>query len=349
MSRPLLSICVPAYNRSGALGPLIDSVLEQEWTDWELVICEDASPEREQIRAVVARFAPRLGARLRYHENETNLGFDGNFRRLVSHARGEYLFIMGNDDLVCQGAFSAVADAAARYPDMGVLLRAYAFFRDDPANIIQINRYYATECSFPPGAPAVLACYRRIVAMSGLVLHRDSAAAVATDRFDGTLFYQHWLAANILCDRRAVYVPALLALFRKGGTPEFGNAEAERGKFTPGAQPPETDLRMLHDLFRIASTVEAERGVPIVSELRRDYARYMYPTFLHQAHRPFAEFFRFYRSLGRQGFARFPSFHLWFWAVALLGERRIDPALQWIRRRVGHTPNLSRSARPAAD
>ena len=147
--------------------------------------------------------------------------------------------------------------------------------------------------------------------------------------------------------RTAVYIPDLLALFRKGGTPEFGNAAAEKGKFIPGAQPPETDLRMLRDHFLIASAVEQERGVRFVEELRRDYARYMYPTLVHQAHEPFRVFWRFYRDLGRQGFSRYPAYHLWFWAVLLLGESRIDPLLQWVRRRVGHTPNLTPAARPA--
>jgi abequosyltransferase len=346
VSRPLLSVCIPSYNRAALLAPLLDSILAQESDDWECVISEDYSPERAAIRAVAARYAAKTDGRIRYEENERTLGYDGNFRRLIGLARGEYVFVMGNDDLVCPGAFRAVAAAIAKNPDVGVILRSFAFFRGDPPNVFQVNRYYATECEFDAGRPALIACYRRLVAMSGLVLHRDGAFAVATSRWDGTLFYQHWLAANILCDRPAVYVPDLLALFRKDGVPEFGNAEAERGLYTPGIQPPDTDLRMIGSLFAIATAVETERGVLFVEELRRDYAHYMYPTLAHQAHVPWPEFWRFYRDLGAMGFDRYLSYHCWFWAIAVLGAGNVERAIQFIRRRVGHTPNLTRAALP---
>src|SRR3954452_12358158 len=129
MTRPLLSVCIPAYNRASELGPLLDSVLAQDLDDWECVICEDHSRDREAIRAIVSRYIARHGDRFRYFENEVTLGYDGNFRQLVDRARGRYLFIMGNDDLVEPGAFSAVADALRRHPDVGVILRAFAVFK----------------------------------------------------------------------------------------------------------------------------------------------------------------------------------------------------------------------------
>lgn len=346
MSRPLLSVCIPAYNRPGELAPLIDSILAQDFVDWEIVISEDASPQQAAIRAAASRYVDQHPSRVRYHENATTLGYDGNFRRLVELARGEFLFIMGNDDLVYPGAFSAVADAIARHPDLGVILRAFAVFQGSADNIVQYTRYYADECVFEAGLPALVACYRRLVAMSGLVLHRDSAQAVATARWDGTLFYQHWIAANILCERPAVYVPHLLALFRKDGIPEFGNAPAERGLYTPGVQPPDTDLRMIGSLTNIAAAVGEAHGLPLAERYREDCAHYMYPTIVHQAHQPWPVFWRFYRDLGRMGFDRYLSFHAWFWAVAIVRPRRMNTIVQAIRRVVGHTPNLTRAARP---
>jgi abequosyltransferase len=346
VTRPLLTVCIPAYNRASELGPLLDSIVTQDFRDWDVVISEDASRERDAIRAVAERYAEQHPGRIHYHENARTLGYDGNFRRLVELASGEFVFIMGNDDLVCPGAFAAVASAIGRYPDVGVILRAFAVFRGSPSNIVQVTRYYGGECSFAPGLPAFIACYRRIVAMSGLVLHRDSAHAVATTRWDGTLFYQHWLAANILCERRAVYVPDLLALFRKDGVPEFGNAESERGLYTPGVQPPDTDLRMLGSLLAIADDVGKAHGLPFAEKFKRDYAHYMYPTIAHQAHQPWRVLWRFYRDLGALGFDRYISFHMWFWVVALFGAERVDRMIQRIRQRVGHTPNLTRAARP---
>jgi len=41
MSRPLLSVLIPAYNRPQHLGPMLDSVLAQDFDDWECVVTED--------------------------------------------------------------------------------------------------------------------------------------------------------------------------------------------------------------------------------------------------------------------------------------------------------------------
>ena len=346
MTRPLLTVAIPAYNRAALLTPLLNSIVSQSMMDWECLIVEDNSRERPQIREVVKANEAVFGGRLRYLENEETLGYDGNFRRMVHEARGKYLFVMGNDDLVAPGAFAAVQRTLIAEPEVGVILRAYSFFRDDPTNVFQVNRYYADACSFEAGVPAIVACYRRLVSMSGLVLHRDDSEAVATNRWDGTLFYQHWLAANILAKRPAAYVPDILALFRKGGIPEFGTAKAERGLYTPGVQPPETDLRMIRSLMSIAEAVQQERGVTIAEHIRHDFANFMYPTIAHQAHEPFRVFWKFYRDLGAMKFDRYPMFHFWFWSVSILGPTRVDRLIQLVRKTLGHTPNLTRAARP---
>lgn len=345
MPRPLLSVIIPSYNRPQHMAALLESILAQDFDDWECVVTEDCAPRRDEVTAVVAPYVGRSGGRIRYHLNAANLGYDGSFRQLIDLARGHFVFVMGDDDEVAPGAFSAVAGAVRRHPDLGVLRGTIGLFRTRPGDLPQVRRYYADETVFPAGPAAVVATYRRLVAMSGLVLHRDLAQRCATSRWDGTLFYQHWLGANILTEKQSVFLPDVLAYFREGGVPLFGTAQAEQGLYTPGTQPPDTDLRMLSSLLQIAEAVEAERGVPIASAIRRDFGTYIYPSVRHQAHEPWPVFYRYYRDLGRLGFNRNPMFHFWFWSVALVGARRIDRLILCVRQRLGHTPNLSRIGR----
>jgi abequosyltransferase len=344
--RPLISVIVSCYNRASELAPLLDSVIAQDRDDWEVVITEDLSPERAAIGAAAAPYVARFPDRIRYLENPENLGYDRAHRRLIELARGRYVFLMGNDDLVAPGAFSAIADAVERHGEIGMFLRAYTVFRGDPSNVVQENRFYPGEVRFPAGPKAFLAVYRRLVAMSGIVFHRDLAHSVASDAWDGTLFYQHWVAGNLLAQRDAVYLPQILAYFRSGGTPSvFGTAEAERGRFTPGVQPPDTDLRMVGAIMAIAEAVDTRYGLGVMDDVRADFARYIYPTIAHQAHQPWPVFWRFYRDLGGMGFDRSPWFHFWFWSTVAFGEQRLTRWLRWVRRRVGHTPNLTRAVR----
>src|SRR5215469_10590276 len=95
-SRPLFSVCIPAYNRARHLPALLESIYAQNCRDFEVIICEDVSSERLQIAAITRECAERYPGTLRYFENEINLGYDGNIRKLVEKASGEYCVFMGN-------------------------------------------------------------------------------------------------------------------------------------------------------------------------------------------------------------------------------------------------------------
>jgi hypothetical protein len=226
---------------------------------------------------------------------------------------------------------------------VGAVLRAYAFFDGDPSNTVQVNRYYPDERLFPPGRGAILASYRRLVAVSGVTLNRDAAHAIATTRWDGTLFYQQWLSGCVLGSMPLLYLPTILAHFRRGGTPEFGHAAAEKGRFTPGVQPLDTQVKLIEGLFTIADGVEEATGLAgLAREIRADFGRYSYHTL-----RVFAErgLWSAYRAFGRVGFDRSPWFHLWMLMLSVLGVRNMERMIHGVRGVVGHTPNLTWRAR----
>lgn len=346
MTRPFLSVCIPAYNRAAILPQVLDSIVAQDFDDWECVIAEDVSREREQIRAVVERYAAAHPGKFRLHLNAENLGYDGNFRNLVHLARGQYLFFLGNDDFVAAGAFRAVHAGVQRHGEVGAILRAYTFFVGDPSNTVQTNRYYPSERLFAPGRGAIVACFRRFVSVSGVTFHRDAADAVATTQWDGTLFYQQWLVGRLLAEKPLLYLPDILAHFRRGGTPEFGNAAAEQGRFTPGVQPLDTHLKLVEALFAIADGVERSTGLEgLADEIRADFARYSYHTLRVFSERSRRELWEAYRAFGPMGFARSPWFHLWFASLMVFGFRGMERVIQLLRRMVGHTPNLTAAAR----
>jgi glycosyltransferase involved in cell wall biosynthesis len=167
---PLISVCIPAYNRAEVLPELLDSIFSQDFDDFEIVICEDCSPQRAQIAEVVGRYSIIRPSLIRYFENSENLGYDGNIRNLIEKSQGEYCLFMGNDDLMCEGALRKVADAVSRYQNIGVLLRSYAAFDGSPTNIVQTFRYFDRELFFPAGAETISTIYRRSVVIPGMVI-----------------------------------------------------------------------------------------------------------------------------------------------------------------------------------
>lgn len=340
--RPTISVCIPSYNRAQVLPALLESILEQDFNGYEIVINEDDSPQRTDIRQIAHQYSDRYFGRIRYFENERNLGYDGNLRSLVERAQGEYCLFMGNDDLMCPGALRTVADAVKRHPDVGVVVRSYASFDGTPDNINQTFRYFPTERFFPAGAETIGTVYRRSVVIPGMVIHRDAAQRFATSEFDGTLLYQIYLVANILVEMNAVFLPQIIVLYRNGGVPDFGNAEVERGKFVPADRTIASSLQFMRGMLTIAAAVERRRNVLIYRRIVADIANYSYHVLSIQASRPLAQFSGYWWRLAQMGFGRHALFHAYFLALVLFGAQRVDRWIGFIKRRTGHTPTLGK-------
>ncbi len=94
--QPLVSVCIPSYNCEKYIGEAIQSVVDQTWDNWELIITDDASTDRSV--AVAEEFASRYPDRISVHVADRNRGPSGNFNWMISLARGEYIAILGVDD-----------------------------------------------------------------------------------------------------------------------------------------------------------------------------------------------------------------------------------------------------------
>lgn len=333
-----ISVCIPAYNRAAVLPALLESVLAQDFSAFEIVINEDGSPEQQQIREIVERYSTLYPDQIRYFENEHNLGYDANLRSLIERARGEYCLFMGNDDLMCTGALKTISDTISRYPKIGVFLRSFAAFEGAPSNVVQIFKYFDKELFFPAGARTISTFYKRSVVIPGVTFHREAALQFATDKFDGTLLYQIYLIANILVEWNGVYSPEIVTLYRNGGTPDFGNSPSEKGKFVPQTRTPESSVSFMRGMLEIARYVETTRHVNIYRSILKDLSNYSYPILFFQADKPLGVFFKYYLSLIRLGFGRQLLFHVYFFSILLLGTQRMEKIIAWIKSRLGHTP-----------
>ena len=92
---PRVSVGIPVYNGEKFIGTAIESVLTQTWTDFELYVIDDASTDGTLDR--VRRFND---PRLRIIINETNVGHEGNWNRVVREARGEFIKLLPCDDVL---------------------------------------------------------------------------------------------------------------------------------------------------------------------------------------------------------------------------------------------------------
>ena len=117
VSAPTVSVLVTVYNRAPYLAACLDSVLASSWTDFEVVIVDDRSTD--ESAAIAAEFASR-DSRIRFFQNERNLGDYPNRMRAVELARGTYIKFVDSDDLIYPHSLAIMVTAMEASPLAGL-------------------------------------------------------------------------------------------------------------------------------------------------------------------------------------------------------------------------------------
>ena len=115
MPAPRVSIVMAAYNGEPYVRDAIRSVLDQDFSDFELIVVDDGSTDG--TAAVVTGFGD---ARIRYHRNERNLGQTPSLNVGVRMARGEYLARLDTDDEYLPGKLRTQVEFLDANPEVAL-------------------------------------------------------------------------------------------------------------------------------------------------------------------------------------------------------------------------------------
>ena len=336
-----LSVCIPSFNRSHLLVPLFESILAQNFSDYEIVLAEDCSPEQKDIGAFADEFKASCSVSFTYVENKSNLGYDANLRNLISLAKGEYVIFLGNDDLLAPGALSAIHEALSSQSNVGVLLRSYSSFLSSPDDVIQTFRYFNEDRVFSPGPETIITFFRRCVFISGMVFRRSIAHNLSTNEFDGTLLYQQYLVGRILESYSGYYLHQVISYHRLGGVPDFGSSNSEKGLHTPRQQTLASSVHFMEGMLRIAKSLDPYNH-QISRDITKDIGNYSYPILSIQSHLPPKKFIGYIRSLAQLGLWVSPYFLLYGLALIFFGKARCDWFISKIKLLLGRSPKLGK-------
>lgn len=94
---PILSICIPTYNRSSCLEKCLGSIYDQIGNDkmFEVIVCDNNSSD--DTKSVADKYLRRY-ENIRYYRNDVNIGGDKNIFKVMELAKGEYINPHGDDD-----------------------------------------------------------------------------------------------------------------------------------------------------------------------------------------------------------------------------------------------------------
>ncbi len=132
---PRVSIGLPVYNGADYLDVALDSLLAQTFTDFEIIISDNASTDGTE--AICRRYAAQ-DSRIRYHRNPANLGAARNYNQTLSLARGEYFKWAAHDDTCAPQFLERCVWVLDRSPSVSL---AYARVTNIDQNARVIERY----------------------------------------------------------------------------------------------------------------------------------------------------------------------------------------------------------------
>lgn len=119
LRNPVVTVITPTYNGERFIGATIRSVLEQDFSDFEYLIVDDASTDGTE--RVIQEFV-KADPRVRYFRLEKNTGQPAAPRNFaVRRANGKYIALLDHDDLWLPGKLSLQVSYLDRYPDVAVV------------------------------------------------------------------------------------------------------------------------------------------------------------------------------------------------------------------------------------
>lgn len=158
MEKKMLSILIPTYNREDFISQAIDSVLNQEFEDYEIICCDNASTDRTY--EILQEYA-KNNNKIKVLQNEENLGPVLNWKNCLEHAKGEYVHWLWSDDWIEPNFYVDAFELMKK--DNTRAVTSWNYRSDNPNDINE--KYISWQFSFPivPGKIAS----KKILLLSG--------------------------------------------------------------------------------------------------------------------------------------------------------------------------------------
>ena len=95
---PAVSVIIPMYNAENYISDCLDSILNQTFKDFEVIVVNDCSLDNSG--AIAESYLEKFGGRLKIYDNKKNLGAGSTRNKGLTLSRGDYIFFIDSDDFI---------------------------------------------------------------------------------------------------------------------------------------------------------------------------------------------------------------------------------------------------------
>ena len=230
---PLISIIVPMFNTRKYVETCIESILQQTFTDFELIIIDDCSTDGS-LEFVLENFSD---PRIRVFHLDKNSGAGAAMNHGIDLSRGEYIYIVDSDDAIMPEALQTLLNAAQKFNADVVHMTRFFYAENEDFNFVEpFQANIASEIEPILGLQPI-PLHQRVKVWNGdtffpawLNLYRAKFIHDKKIRFpefrDGS--YDVFFTLSLLCiAERFVKIDPLIYVYRINSSDSFTNSKAE--------------------------------------------------------------------------------------------------------------------------
>lgn len=133
--KELVSIGLPTFNRASILKRAVDSLLAQTYTNFELIISDNASTD--DTEKICREYAQR-DRRVRYFRQEPSIGMMGQFDFLIDKKRGDFYMLASDDDWWNPDFILKLKNKLDSHPECGVAMSSLKQIHEDGSFVNEI-------------------------------------------------------------------------------------------------------------------------------------------------------------------------------------------------------------------
>lgn len=212
-----LTVAIPTYKRPQLLEKCVRSVLASIGDhDAEILVCDDSVDHTND-----AVYAALDDARLRVIRNASNLGIDANICACIERSAGDYVWLIGEDDLMRRSGITAVLEKIDALPDVPFIYVNYSYITADQVCELR-HRSIDEDRATLPFESFVDEHLWSAGFIGGCVINRRQFVQTAYRNFIGT-YYAHVAGITLASAGKSI---GLI------GTPQIGNRVGNADTFT---------------------------------------------------------------------------------------------------------------------
>lgn len=213
---PLVSIGVASYNNAQYIERTLDSIKGQDYPNWEFIIVDDCSKDNS-VEVIKQWLTNNPGVQARLIINEQNAGTPRVFNKILAASQGEYLSIIGSDDIYLPHKMAMQVAVMQQLGSSYGMCYSDIIRIDEHDNVRDNGAVVVWEQGKPEGQILPFLLRGNFLPAMGVLIRCSIFQEIGG--FDETLCFEDWEMWLRIADHYQIkYVPGVVAHYRVHGT-----------------------------------------------------------------------------------------------------------------------------------